>query len=272
MKLIDMHVHTNASDGVLSPEKAVQRAIENGLSGIAITDHDTVTGVLSIDQFKIPDHFTVIKGIEFSTMQNNKEIHILGYNLDVYNTDLQELLENIQKFRSNRVYKILEKLKRFNIILDYQEVQGKEPPQAIGRPHVAKALIRRGFVQDVSEAFDRYLAKGRLAYVERYKLETKEAIELIKDLGGFSVLAHPGLLSDQDVFSVLDKGVEGIEVYHPKHSHFATEKLYDLAKDRGLIITGGSDFHEFSLIKGNDIGSYTVSIDPFLNGPFYSSI
>ncbi len=271
MKLIDMHVHTNASDGVLSPKDAIQRAIENGLSGIAITDHDTVTGALSVDHLKIPDDFTVIKGIEFSTMQNNKEIHILGYNLDVYNANLQNLLKNIQNFRSNRVHKILGKLKRFNIVLDFEEVQGEEPPESIGRPHVAKALIRRGFVRDISEAFDRYLAKGRLAYVERYKLETKETIELIKNLGGFSVLAHPGLLSDKDIFSVLEKGIEGIEVYHPKHSQFATDKLYELAKDRQLIITGGSDFHDFSTIKDNDIGSYSVVIDPFLNAPFFTS-
>jgi len=271
-KLIDMHVHTNASDGVLSPEEAIQRGIENGLSGIAITDHDTVTGALATDHLSIPEHFTVIKGIELSTMQNNKEIHILGYNLDVYNKDLQELLEKIQNFRSSRVLKILKKLKRFNIILDYEEVQGAEPPESIGRPHVAKALIKRGFVQDVSQAFDRYLAKGRLAYVERYKLETKEAIDLIKDLGGFAVLAHPGLLNEQDIFSVLEKGVEGIEVYHPKHSQFATDMLHDLAKKQQLIITGGSDFHDLSPGNNNDIGSYTVLIDPFLESPLASSI
>jgi 3',5'-nucleoside bisphosphate phosphatase len=264
MKLIDMHVHTNASDGVLSPEEAVQRAIENGLSGIAITDHDTVTGAIATDLLEIPNDFTVIKGIEFSTVQNNKEIHILGYNLDVYNKDFQKLLKDIQFFRSSRVHKILDKLKRFNIILEYKEIQGTEPPESIGRPHVAKALIRKGFVRDISEAFDRYLAKGRLAYVERYKLETKEAIELIKDLGGFSVLAHPGLLSDQDISSVLEKGVEGIEVFHPKHGEFATKKLYNLAKEQDLIITGGSDFHDFSPRTDNDIGSYTVLIEPFL--------
>ncbi len=277
MKLIDMHVHTNASDGVLSPEKVIRRAMRNGLSGIAITDHDTVTGALSVDLLNIPNNFTVIKGIEFSTIQNNKEIHILGYYLDIEDPKLKNLLTNIQKFRSDRIYKILEKLKRFNIVLEYQEVQGEEPPESIGRPHVAKALIKRGFARDISEAFDRYLAKGRLAYVEHYKLETKEAIDLIKDLGGFSVLAHPGLLSDRDIFSVLEKGIEGIEVYHPKHSRFATTKLYELAKYRKLIITGGSDFHDFSSSKGNDIGSHTISIDricidEFLQSPLSCSI
>jgi len=261
MKLIDMHVHTNASDGALSPEEAIQRAIENGLSGMAITDHDTVMGALSVNQLNIPDHFTVIKGIEFSTMLNNKEIHILGYNLDLEDESLQNLLKRIQNFRGDRVHKILQKLERFNISLDFQEVQGMEPPDSIGRPHVAKALIRRGFVRDVSEAFDRYLAKGRLAYVERYKLETKEAIDLIKKLGGFSVLAHPGLLNEKDILSVLEKGIEGIEVYHPKHSQYAVKDLFDLATARNLIITGGSDFHDFSMTKGNDIGSHTIPID-----------
>ncbi len=260
MKSIDMHVHTNASDGVLSPKEAIQRAIENGLSGIAITDHDTVMGALSVKGLTLPDHFTVIQGIEFSTIQNNKEIHILGYHLDLEDENLQKLLKTIRNFRRDRVHKILDKLERFNISLTYQEVLGMEPPDSIGRPHVAKALVRRGFVRDIPEAFDRYLSKGRLAYVERYKLETKEAIELIKRLGGFSVLAHPGLLNQQDILSVLEKGIEGMEVYHPKHSRCVTNELYDLAIARKLIITGGSDFHDFSFGKGNDIGSHWIPI------------
>lgn len=261
MKSIDMHVHTNASDGVLLPEEAIQRAIENGLSGIAITDHDTVVGALSVKSNTIPDGFTLIKGIELSTVQNNKEIHILGYHLNLEDEDLQKLLQAIRNFRRNRVCKILEKLERFNISLTYQEVLGEESPDSIGRPHVAKALVRRGFVRDVSQAFDRYLAKGRLAYVERYKLETKEAIDMIKRLGGYSVLAHPGLLNQRDVLSVVEKGIQGIEVYHPKHTEAVTKELLKLAQRRKLFITGGSDFHDFSSDKCNEIGSHSIPIE-----------
>lgn len=264
MKLIDMHVHTNASDGVFSPEEVIQRGINNGLSGIAIADHDTVKGAIAVDQLQIPRNFTVIKAVEFSTIQNDQEIHILGYNLDVYNKELQKLLEKIQNFRRDRVYHILEKLRKLKLEIEYQEVQGDHPPNAIGRPHVAKVLVKRGIVKDISEAFDRYLAKGRPAYVERYKLGTEEAIDLIKNLGGFSVVAHPGLLSEQELYSVLEKGVEGIEVFHPKHSPTMINFLYNLAETEKKVITGGSDFHDFSLEKQIDVGAYHVLIDPFL--------
>lgn len=245
MRFIDMHVHSTFSDGVYSPSKLVDYAVEKGLSGIAITDHDTVDGVgEAIRRASIYKDFIVIPGIELSTEYNNEEVHILGYKIDYKMEYLLKILQYLQNTRSDRATKIVDKLKKHGIKISYKDVIKISGDGAIGRPHIAHSLVQKGYVRTIREAFVKYLAKGAIAYVPKQKLTPLCAINIIKKAGGFSVAAHPGLLKSGNTLDYLiDIGIDGIEVYHSKHTVEQSEKYLKLAKKYNLIITGGSDFH-----------------------------
>lgn len=269
MKFIDMHTHSTFSDGVYSPSRLVDYAIEKGLSGIAITDHDTVDGIEeAIKRASIYKDFIIIPGVELSTEYNNEEVHILGYMINYKMEYLLKILQHLQDARSNRAVKIINKLKKLGIKINYEDIIKIAGDGVVGRPHIARSLIKKGYVQTVKEAFIEYLAKGALAYVPKQKLTPKCAINIIKKAGGFSVAAHPGLLKSETVLNYLiGLGINGIEVYHSKHTIEQSKKYLELAKKYNLIITGGSDFHYPP--KGNkhdsdsddDLGSIRVPLE-----------
>ena len=259
----DLHVHSYYSDGLYSPRKIIDYAIEAGLRGIAITDHDSVLGIEEAMVYsKRIDNFHVIPGIEFSCVYDNDEIHILGYFIDYNNPDILSMTRDLRDHRKNRVKGIIDKLKNFNIQVDIEKVEGDSKSDFTGRVAIARELINAGYTSSIQEAFNKYLNPGRPAYVERFKLSVGDAISLIKGAGGIPILAHPGLLKDKYLIQYcIEEGIEGIESVHSKHSPKQTRNFKALAERNNLISTGGSDCH--GEINNGELllGKYFVDLD-----------
>ena len=259
----DLHVHTNHSDGRLSPAKMVDLAVAKGLDGIAITDHDTTTGINeAIEQSHKYNSFKVIPGIEFSCIYQDEEVHILGYFIDYKSTSLNQVTKTLKTNRVQRSKKIIDKLNSLELEISLEDVKLFVNKDFIGRPHIARALINKGYVHTIQEAFDRYLKRGKPAYVERQSLTIKDAIRLIKSNKGISILAHPGLLKNRDIIdSCISLGIDGIECVHSKHSKEDTELFFNIVEKNNLIGTGGSDCHGDSTNKPLLLGSYFIDIE-----------
>ncbi len=255
----DLHVHTTLSDGDKTPAEVVESACELGLAGIAIADHDEVAGVKQAAEAGESCGLKVLPGVEFSTYEGKADIHILGYLLDVEN---EKLLQHLTKFRDarlNRGIKMVERLREMGISIDVDSVLEIAGGGAVGRPHIAQALLRNGAVENYEEAFRKYIGLHSPAYVQKYQLRPSEAFEIIKEAGGVGVLAHPGTLKRDDLIpAFVAAGMRGIEVYHPKHSAWVVGHYRQMAQKMGLVATGGSDSHgskDGALL----LGSCTVS-------------
>lgn len=258
--LADLHIHSTASDGRLTPKEIVNQASKAGLSLIAITDHDTIEAHRILANSSIPDRLQIITGVEFSTDLPDVEVHILGYQIDIDNPILLEQLNLMENDRLHRVHKILKKLDALGFTLEYDRVlKIAGAAKSIGRPHVAKALVERGYFPSVSDVFNQLLYKNGPAYVPHYKLTPLQVIEIVHQCGGKAVIAHPGLVgNDAVVQNIIEAGIDGIEVYHPKHSQEAVDKYLALAKKNGLAITGGSDFHGIPGRYPEELGLFTI--------------
>lgn len=244
--MFDLHVHSTASDGLLTSEELLLRAQEIGLDGLAITDHDTVSGIeeayMFIATHPLSLHF--IPGIEMNTEVEENEVHILGYFIDIHNSRLLHRLEEIKEARWERARKMVYRLKSMGLAISFEQVEKLAQGDLIGRPHVARAMAEKGYVFSVKEAFDKFIGKGRPAYVPRYKFMPGEAIELIKGAGGVPILAHPGLLRNKElIHEVIDLGIAGLEVYYPEHTTQQVDGFLQLCQNNNLLVTGGSDFH-----------------------------
>ncbi|MEN6349031.1 MAG: PHP domain-containing protein [Syntrophomonas sp.] len=247
----DLHVHTTASDGVLSPPEVIDKAIAEGLRGIAITDHDTVDGLEPALSYQEAGDLpiTVIPGIEMNTESDGQEIHILGYYIDYHNLRLKGRLQEIREARRERAEKMIIKLRGLGMLVSFKQVENLAKGDLIGRPHIAQALVEKKYVYSIKEAFEKYIGRGKPAYVSRYKFLPQEAVDLIKKAGGVTVLAHPGLIKNLEVVSSIIKlGIEGIEVFYPEHSDRQINQFTELCRKNRLLITGGSDYHG----NGND--------------------
>ena len=258
----DLHIHTTASDGRLSPEDILKHAIEAGLSYISITDHDTVNGLLKLYE-RLENktiNICIIPGIEFSTDLPENEVHILGYKIDIYNVELRNQLNILVTHRHERTKQIIHKLNKLGYTIDYLRViELAQNATSIGRPHIARALIEKGYFSTVSDVFTTLLDKKGLAYVPHYKLAPLQVITLIKKAGGIPVLAHPGLIgNDEIVLDLINIGILGLEVYHPRHNTLQTNKYLDLASQYQLIVTGGSDFHAIPTRFPEKLGLFTI--------------
>ncbi len=245
----DLHIHTRASDGDLSPSDVVSRAISKGLKAIAITDHDTMSGVK--EALKAAQHarIKVIPGVEISVEFEPGEFHMLGY-FPFIPDGMEDILEKgQQESRARRNPKIIDRLNNLGMDITMEEVKEVAGSAQLGRPHIAQVLLSKGYVRSMREAFDRFLAKGRPAYVNREKLPPARAIELITSHGGIAVLAHPFTLELDDsdlrdyVKGLSKKGLKGIETYYPEHTKGQVELYRNIARENGLVTTGGSDFH-----------------------------
>lgn len=242
---IDLHLHTTFSDGKLSPAELLKNAYENHYSYISITDHDTISGFL--DAKKIINNYKLelIPGVEISTILDSTEVHILAYYFDIENEDLLNLLKQVYDSRYGRAKQMVNNLESLGINLEWKDVLVYAGENTyIGRPHIARALIEKGIVKSIKEAFDRYLSNESPAYVPKYNVNTKLAIDTIKKAGGLSVLAHPGRLPDDSmVYTCIEMGIDGIEVYYASHSGGQTRLYEQIALENNLIRTGGTDFH-----------------------------
>jgi len=249
MNRIDLHTHSSYSDGSLSPRQLVQLAKKKRLRAIALTDHDTVAGVEEALEAGNELGVEVVPGVEISAQYPPGTMHILGYYLHTSHPELLGALKKLQQARAARNPKIIERLQALGLEITTTEVLDLSGGQ-VGRPHIAKALVNKGYVSTIDEAFSRYLKKGAVAYVEKFRFPPEEAIAMIRRAGGIAVLAHPFTLGmdNPDELALLVRGLagmglEGIEVFYPGHTEEMVVLYEDVAKRLGLVCTGGSDFH-----------------------------
>lgn len=240
---IDLHLHTTASDGALSPRQVLEEAQWRGVSAVAITDHDTVSGLAASFIAGKELGIEVIAGVELSCRHNNREVHLLGLLIEP-DDEFTALLEHLRKCRETRMGKMLENLRRFNIHLTFNDLK-TEPGQAFGRPHLARALLERKLVRSINEAFDRYLGDTGPVYVEREHLSVIDALAIINRIKGISILAHPGVsnIAQEQIHLFAKLGLHGVESHYPQHSPALTESFSDLCRKYDLLESGGSDFH-----------------------------
>lgn len=241
---VDLHIHTTASDGTLTPEEVVARSLELGMFAIGITDHDTLAGVAPAMKAAADTGMHVLPGVEMSVDLKQTELHVLGYFVDLENRAILEATAKIRASRLERAAEMVRRLADLGIPIKMEDVEAEAGEGAVGRPHVANALVKVGAVKTAREAFDKYLGRGKPGYVSRYKLEPQESVRLILEAGGMPVMSHPGLSRCDDMIDVLrPEGLMGIEAYHIEHSAAEARKYVKMARSRGMYITGGSDSH-----------------------------
>ena len=249
MNRVDFHLHTTHSDGSCTPAEVIELAAKAGVTALAITDHDITTGVSEAIAAGKDRGIEIIPGIEISSLLGGSELHMLGYFLDYQDTRLNERLTRLRESRHRRNPQIIERLQAAGIDITYDEVRALAGTDSVGRPHIARVLMDKGVVSSAKEAFDRWLADGRPAYVPRELPTPAEAIRWINEAKGLAVLAHPmwvktteGTLTDL-VRTLKADGLDGVEVHYSTHTPRQTRDYLALAKQQGLLVTGGSDFH-----------------------------
>src|SRR6266550_4197939 len=243
----DLHLHTNFSDGTYSPEELVSHAQRQGLSALALTDHDTIEGCPRTALACQAAAIEFIPGTELTAEQDRDELHILGYFIDIENPRFLLEIAQFQDVRQNRVREIVERLNRVHVPLQPEMVFALANCRSPGRPHVARALVEAGLCATLDEAFERFLKKNRPAWVPKFKISAADSIELIHQAGGVAVMAHPGLnRSDEVIPAMAESGLDGIECFHTKHSTATSEHYLELADRFHLLVTGGSDCHGLS--------------------------
>jgi len=249
-KVADLHIHTFLSDGSFSPEKVVEIAKINRLDCIAITDHDCIDGIGPATKMaEALGGIEIIPGVELTAELDEAEIHILGYFIDWNDNGFVKKLREISNARKERAKKILEKLRCCGIDISERELFDYSGPGSTGRLHIANILLKKGFVSNLKEAFNKYIGEKGPCYVKKYKLTPEEAVSLIKGVRGVSVLAHPKTINCNDkkitdiVRDLYKSGIDGIEVYHTEHTKKDEEEFKAMAEEYGLLITGGSDCH-----------------------------
>ncbi len=253
--VVDLHLHSTASDGVCSPADLVRLCLRQGLRFAGLTDHDTVGGVAEALAGAEGTALTVIPGVEISTDVARTEVHILGYFVDWHSPSFAEVLSRLQRSRLERAQKMVRRLEELGRPVEWGRVQALAAGGSVGRPHVAQAMVERRYVGSIPEAFQRYLSRNGPAYVERYKLAPVEAVHLVVEAGGLPVLAHPVILEaggqglgqfdelEERLPSLVEAGLVGMEVRYPMYPAFFTEQLSEIAARFGLLTTGGTDFH-----------------------------
>ncbi len=260
---VDLHIHTTTSDGRLSPEDIVHKSVELGLTIIAISDHDTVDGISpALAAAKAFPQLTVIPCVEISTDVPHGEVHVLGYFIDYTNHELLATLERLRHSRRERAQGMIVKLRKLGIHIEWQRVQQIAGSGSVGRPHIAQAMLDKGYISSLREAFIKYIGRGGVAYVEREKMTPVEAAELILKANGLPVLAHPLTINDPEtmVIELKAAGLVGIEAYYAYYDSYTADeinRLVSLADKYNLIATGGSDFHGLdsteTMIGGVDV-------------------
>jgi predicted metal-dependent phosphoesterase TrpH len=258
---VDLHIHSTASDGALSPEEVVGESVRRGLSVIALTDHDTVNGLApALAAAEAFPGLRVVPGVELSTDVAQGEVHILGYFIDYSDGELLARLERMRNSRRERAQEMIARLGDLGVNIDWSRVQEIAGEGSVGRPHLAQAMVEGGYVGSLKEAFDSYIGRGGPAYVERRKLTPAAAVELILRVRGLPVLAHPLTVADPEtlVIELKSAGLIGIEAHYKDYSAADVGRLLSLAESHQLAVTGGSDYHGLDTESEAGIGSVEV--------------
>jgi predicted metal-dependent phosphoesterase TrpH len=263
---IDLHCHTTASDGTATPTELVRQASARGVGVIAVTDHDTIAGVAEARRAAEDEGVRVIAGIELSTRHGGRELHVLGYFVDTGAPTLTEAVERMRRQRRERAQRIVQRLRELGYEMTMGDVEAQAAGDVVARPHIARALVERGYLRSARDAFtSELLADEGRAWVPRETISTVEAVDLIRSAGGVAVLAHPGVVhhegepsppAESVVAELAGAGLAGLEVDHPDHPPPIRDRLAELARRYRLVPTGGSDWHGF---PARTLGSWTTS-------------
>lgn len=244
ISLIDLHIHTTVSDGTLTPEQVAVESARLGLRVIAITDHDITDGIPLAAPAARELGLELVPGVEINTDFGETDLHLLGYFIDLEYPELQDQLDRIRTARLERNRKILSKLAALGLLVAEERVLAMAGPGSVGRPHIGEAMVEAGHVESVKQAFEQYLARGKPAFVDRYRFSPIEAIQLIKRAGGLACLAHPAKVrDDQLVMELASHGLDALEAYHYDHTAVQTDHYRRMAEQLGLLVTGGTDSH-----------------------------
>lgn len=271
--MIDLHSHSSASDGILSPADSARYAIEKGLSVWALTDHDTVSGLYDAAEVCLQNEIIFVPGIEINVQWPTGEFHLLGLGLQEYSEDLRDVVEKADEARKNRNLELIEKMNKDGIDVTLEEIESKFSESQIGRPHFAAFMVEKKIVKRKQDAFDKYLNRGRPWYVPHEGIDLDVAVEAIKSAGGVPVLAHPLSLyvswgkMEEVITKIRNHGVEGLEAWHPQARINEGFKLESLARKLGMIVTAGSDFHGLGVRKDRHLGK--TSGDRKIEDRFY---
>lgn len=245
--MIDLHLHTTASDGRLSPAQLVARAQAAGLSTISVTDHDTVAAIAEVRGHAHDAGIRVVNGIEITAVDDGRDVHMLGYFFDPASATLASVLEQQRALRVSRVRAIGARLAQLGLAIDVESVllaAAARPGSSVGRPQVARELVRAGYVDSVQDAFDKWLATGRPAFVTRTGPSPAAIVDAIHEAGGLASMAHPGVTRRDELIAPLaDHGLDAIEVYHSDHTLEDRQHYQLIARRNNLLVSGGSDFH-----------------------------
>lgn len=245
--VVDLHLHTIYSDGLFTPEELVIKAQQLGFAAIAITDHDSVEGVKRAKEQGKRLGVEVVPGAEFSCNVNGTDVHILGYYFDYQDTRVVDFFTKVREFRQKRAERMVDKINELaggRWRVSFERVKEIAGAGAVGRPHVAQALVEAGGVTSIAEAFEKYIGYDGPAYFPKMRLMPAAIIELIHRAGGQTVIAHPATYgNDGVVYQVIAAGIDGIEVWHPEHNRQAVDRYLEIAQKNGLLVTGGSDCH-----------------------------
>jgi predicted metal-dependent phosphoesterase TrpH len=257
---IDLHSHSTASDGQYPAPEVAERASRAGVSVWALTDHDSLAALAPAAAAAARHGVRFIPGIELSVQFDRREIHILGHFVDPRSDTLRRFEDLLAEKRRLRMGEIIQKLARLGVALHPDDIEKFSGGKTLGRPHVARAILEKGIVGSVKEAFDRFLGEGRPAYVGRYRLTAEEAITLIAGAGGVATLAHPGVsrIERGDLERLGALGLTGVETYHPDHNPSVREKYQRIAREFDLIATAGSDYHGEAVAPDRKFGDVTM--------------
>ncbi len=266
---IDLHIHSTASDGSLPPSDIAALAVDLGIKVISLTDHDSVAGTKALLTSGFSKKLQLLSGVEISTapppsLKHSGSLHLLGYGFDLEDTSLSQMLEKQQAARFNRAPGIIARLNKLGVPISLADIEKHTMASQVDRPHIARWMVETGHAPSMDAVFDRYLGKGQPAYVEKWRVSVAEAISKIRAAGGLAVLAHPGLLDitdnkdfEQLFVELMSMGLQGVEVYYPRHSPAEQSFFKKLAAKLDLLVTGGSDFHGKEVVPDIELGSGT---------------
>ncbi|MCF6271494.1 MAG: PHP domain-containing protein [Melioribacteraceae bacterium] len=257
---IDFHMHTTYSDGHFTPFELIKKVREHNIDIISITDHDSVNGLEEAIGIGKDLGVEVIPGVELSTDVEDVEVHLLGYFIDINNSELKKYLSFFRDERYHRALRIVKKLNALDLDISIDDVHEVTNSSAIGRPHIAIAMIRKGIVNDYYEAFQKYLRDGAPAYERKIHVSPQSALKIIGDAGGLSFIAHPGHLKESILMTLINSGIDGIEVIHPSHNSYQRKFYRGIVSQYCLLESGGSDFHGGE--KGDDDNLGRHWLDP----------
>lgn len=256
---IDLHTHTIFSDGIYSPFELIKLANQNGISALSITDHDTIYGYEEALNFAKDFGIELIPGVEISTDIDDKEIHLLALFIDPKNEELRKYLTFFRDERFYRAKRIVGKLRNLGLQITIDDVMAQAKNSAVGRPHIAYALIELGLVKNYQEAFDRYIGDYSPAFERKIHVSVQSALKLISDSGGLSFVAHPGNMKEHFLIRLINAGIDGIEVIHPSHSENQVQFYRGIVNQYCLLETGGSDFHGGKKLDNENLGKYYIT-------------